>query len=276
MASVGCALGAAAARAGMRLGDGRSVASGRASLEAAVPAMMQRTEQPRSRQRQLTHQLGHRSRMAPLRRGGELRHQLAARRKARQKCRQACQRRLDQVASSLSHIRQEADFGSQVATVLEQLLFEQEEDMVIMDPSLTITEQVRHRWLREYDECHAECEDLQRSLDECEQQHSDMLPEEKHLKQQIRHAEEVIEQLAQMCAPCVTGMPGHGTGERCVLPSSSSAYINNQPSSVNDSSSGIQHRRFPGWPRSRPSRCCTLCSALRCTCSSMFLFCRDV
>ncbi len=175
--------------------------AGEASPEAAVPAMMQRTEQLRSRQRQLTQQLeAHRSRMAPLRReADELRHQLAARRKVRQKCRQACQRRLDQVASSLSHIRQEDDFGSQVAAALEQLLFEQEEDMVIMDPSLTITEQVRHRWLREYDECNAECEDLQRNLNECEQQHSDMLPEEKHLEQQIRHAEEVIEQLAQMC-----------------------------------------------------------------------------
>lgn len=174
---------------------------GTASSEAAVPAMMQRTEQVRSRQRQLTQQLdAHRSRMAPLRReADELRHQLAARRKARQKFREACQRRLDQVASSLSHIRPEDDFGSQVAAVLEQLLFEQEEDMVIMDPSLTITEQVRHRWLREYDECHAECEALQRNLDECEQQHSDMLPEEQHLEKQIRSAGEVIEQLAQMC-----------------------------------------------------------------------------
>ena len=171
------------------------------SGEAAVPAMLQRTEQLCARHRQLAQQLEvHRSRMAPVQREAEeLRHQLAARRQARQKRRQQCQRRLEQVVESLSQLGSDDKFGPQVAAALEKLLLEKEEDMLIMDPSRTLTEQVRHRWLREYDACTAECEALRHRLEECEQQHRDMAPEEKRLRCEIDDLQQVIDQLHQMC-----------------------------------------------------------------------------
>ena len=44
-----------------------------------------------------------------------------------------------------------------------------------------------------------ECEALRHRLEECEQQHRDMAPEEKRLRCEIDDLQQVIDQLHQMC-----------------------------------------------------------------------------
>ena len=155
------------------------------------------------RQRRLERELERRrAELEPLRQElAARRHELAARREARGRLRSACAERLGDVMRSAQDALQTDNsraFGDRIAGVLAKLLLEAEEDTVLLDPSRSMTEQLRQRWLAGYDEAEEGCRALRAEVEELEEQARRAEVEASSLEGALREAGDTAEQLQNL------------------------------------------------------------------------------
>ena len=169
----------------------------------AVEVITQQNSTFVAQQRELEQRLERRrGDLAPVRRELEARrHQLAARNEAWSRVRRECGERLGGVVRAAHEALQSgtAEFGDRITQVLEGLLLEKEDDTVLIDPSMSMTEQLRQRWMAEYDGCARECDQLRGEVEELEREVEELEREIRDLEAAHRDLADTSGQLQRLC-----------------------------------------------------------------------------